>query len=122
MKTLHKINLIALLITLGLYVTIFFGMMAQFFLGIIQLFFMIRLAIERHKYPDIHKHIMIYWMITIAALFAIITRVIFEFTLSQSILIGGFFVIPMLLAVYSVYITWLVYKIEINTKINQNEN
>lgn len=122
MKTLHKINLIALLITLGLYVTIFLGMLAQFFLGIIQLFFMIRLAIERHKYPDIHKHIMTYWMITIAVLFAIITQVIFEFTLSQSILIVGFFVIPMLLAVYSVYITWLVYKIEINTKINQNES
>jgi hypothetical protein len=122
MKTLHKINLIALLITLGLYVTIFFGMFAQFFLGIIQLFFMIRLAIERHNYPDIHKHIMTYWLITIAVLFSIITQVIFEFTLSQSILIGGFLVIPMLLAVYSVYITWLVYKIETQINHNQNEN
>jgi hypothetical protein len=122
MKTIHKINLIALLITLGLYVTIFFGMLAQFFLGIIQFFFMIRLTIERHKYPDIHKHIMIYWLITIAVLFSIITQVIFDFTLSQSILIGGFLVIPMLLAVYSVYITWLVYKIETQINHNQNEN
>jgi hypothetical protein len=122
MKTIHKINLIALLITLGLYVTIFLGMLAQFFLGIIQFFFMIRLAIERHKYPDIHKHIMTYWLITIAVLFSIITQVIFEFALSQSILIGGLFVIPMLLAFYSVYITWIASKIEINTKINQNES
>jgi len=122
MKTIHKINLIALLITLGLYVTIFFGMMAQFFLGIIQFFFMLRVTINYHECEEVRNHLNLYWSLTILVLSAIAMHVIFEFQIPQSTIIVGLFVIPMLLAIYAVYITWIASKIEINTKINQNES
>jgi hypothetical protein len=122
MKTLHKINLIAFLITLALYVTIFLGMLAQFFLGFIQLILMLSITFRIPKSEIIKNHVRFYWLLTIGMLSLIIAKIIFDFAIAEYTLIAIFFVIPMLIAIYSVYITWVLSHSTINNHLHNHEN
>ncbi|MDQ6471962.1 hypothetical protein RB619_15025 [Flavobacterium sp. LHD-80] len=69
MKTLKKINKIALLTTLVLFLTVYLGMLAQIPLGIIQVISAIYLTIETyHKSDYAKKHLSIYWIVAISEL------------------------------------------------------
>lgn len=62
MKNIQKINKIALIITLLLYLTYFFGLMAQVVLGVIQVIFALIITIKfftNSKYA--RKNFSLYW-------------------------------------------------------------
>ena len=69
MKTLKKINKIALLTTLVLFLTVYLGLLAQIPLGIIQVISAIYLTIKMyHKLGYAKRHLCNYWIVTITEL------------------------------------------------------
>jgi len=69
MKTLRKINKIALFTTLVLFLTVYLGLLAQIPLGIIQVVSAIYLTIKTYYKSDYAKrHLTNYWLVTIAEL------------------------------------------------------
>ncbi|MET2985891.1 hypothetical protein [Aureibaculum conchae] len=113
MKTLHYINLAALLITIGLYASIKFvmyGMIASFFLGIIQLFLGIILIVYYQNFSTIHQnYLKTYWAIVILDITAII--IISDFSVNHFYSMIIVQIIPMLIATYFVFLTYQVQKL-----------
>ena len=68
-NTLRTINTIAFYATLLLYLTVYFGMLAQILLGIIQVLSALVLTYEiENKSAYAKKHLTIYWIVTIIEL------------------------------------------------------
>jgi len=105
MKTIHFINLAATYITLGLYLFIFYGMIAQIILGPLQLLLATIISIRYYKILDQHNQILImyYWFL------AVVTLSIFGTTYfgknDETSNIIWLFIAPMLVACYFLYVT-----------------
>ncbi len=114
MKILHCANCCFYILTIIPYITIYFvmyGMYAQFLLGVIQLILALILLFSLKKFNlDIRKHMKRYWMSVLGILS-------FIWVISKSsgikddvIQVLFVFVIPMIIASYFVYITYLIQK------------
>ncbi|MDR6762404.1 hypothetical protein J2Y38_002615 [Flavobacterium sp. 2755] len=69
MKTLKKINKIALCTTLILFLTVYLGMLAQIPLGIIQVISAVYLTIKTFNHSDYaKKNLTYYWIATVSEL------------------------------------------------------
>ena len=114
MKALHYINLIFYTITIILYATIYFviyGLYAQFFLGIIQVIIAFTLLFYKKNFNEIiKKHFLNYWILVLVTLVAIAALSIKSNFSNSFIYITILFIIPMLIATYFVYITYLIQK------------
>ena len=114
MKTLHYINCFFYLLTLMPYLTViyaFIGMYAQFILGIAQILLAILVLFHKKKLNRIiKKHISNYWIATLTNLLVILILFKTNFTNNETITILFLFIIPMLIASYFVYITYLIQK------------
>ncbi|WP_412984003.1 hypothetical protein [Pontimicrobium sp. IMCC45349] len=113
MKLIHYINTIVYLITIIPYITIkyaFLGMYAQILLGITQLIIGIILVIFINRLTKKQTYLLkLYWLftLTIIALMSIVGY--FEIYTSY-LLIPLVFILPMCIATYSVYLTYLIQK------------
>lgn len=108
MKTLHKTNFFALVITLALYLTVYLGMCAQVILGPLQL--LLALVISFNYYKKLNKplknHLLTYWLT--AAISLIIAYLSWTHNTANDYVIITVFVIPMLIACYFVYVTYKI--------------
>lgn len=113
MKTLHYINLMAFIITIGLYASIeyvMYGMIASFFLGIIQLFLGIILIIYYKNLSIIQQnYLKTYWTVVILNITAIF--ILSELRFNKFYLILVVQIIPMLIATYFVFLTYQIQKL-----------
>ncbi len=110
MKIIHYINSTCFTITLLLYITIFYGLMAQVFLGSIQVIIAIILFIYWNKLTSKpQKHLIIYTLISLLYGLLWLTDIV-----DTDFGIVFIAVIPMMIAGYFVYITYLIKKL--NTK------
>ncbi len=102
MKTLYRINLIAIIITLLLYVTIIFGMYAQIILGALQLISGLIVIFYLNKLSNKSREkIYIYWILVF--LYVIAWNLDWQNFDKYILSIIIPFVIPMLIACYFVY-------------------
>lgn len=110
-KTIHIINSIAVAITLILYIGVTTGMIAQFFLEILQLLLALALRFSYFKsLPSITKKVYnIYWALVIIAFINIIFISTKSATGSLYIWISVY-IFPMLIACYFVYVTHCINK------------
>ena len=108
MKTLHKINIFALTITLALYLTLFLGMYAQIVLGPLQLLLALIISLKYYKrlIPKLKKGILIYWVLAIVSL--IIVYFSWTYYQANDFIVITVFVIPMLIACYFAYLTYKI--------------
>lgn len=105
MKAIHFINIVATYITIGLYMFIFLGMIAQIILGPLQLLLAIIISIRYYKVLDQHNQIlmMYYWFLAVVSLsIAAITWFSYQNSVTAIICI---YVVPMLVACYFLYVT-----------------
>ncbi|WP_378177963.1 hypothetical protein [Aquimarina sp. SS2-1] len=115
MKTIHNINKWSFIITLLLYATVYFGLLAQILLGFIQVVLAIIVSLNWKNLNRKVKHLLfIYWGLipTYGALW--LTNA-FN-TNNDIILILLFCLIPMSIAAYFVYITYEIKKYQQMTK------
>jgi len=105
MKTIHFINIVATYITIGLYMFIFLGMMAQIILGPLQLLLATIISIKYYKILNQHNQILImyYWFMVIIAL--VIAAITWLGRYKDTTTIIWIFIIPMLIACYFLYVT-----------------
>jgi uncharacterized protein YqjF (DUF2071 family) len=100
---LHKINKVFYFTTLGLYLLVYFGMLFQIILGIVQITIGIILLVKMKELSkEKKKQIYIYWILVLIAFLLILIN--FEFGND----IGNFislFLIPMLIATYFYFVT-----------------
>ena len=102
MKFIYDINKIFYILTLGLYITVYLGMLMQILLGGVQLILFFVLLFNYDKFTKImQQHLLIYGMLSI--LFLIFFFTAFEL-LGQNWLLIIF--IPMGIATYFTYITY----------------
>lgn len=112
MKIIHNINLWCFILNLTLYLMIIPGMIAQFFLGLIQLTLAIIISTKWKELESTIKYLMkLYWS-CVAVCGILITLFSMEvFKKNQDAQVISFlFIIPMLIAAYFVYVTWKVSK------------
>jgi len=105
MKAIHFINIVATYITIGLYMFIFLGMIAQIILGPLQLLLAIIITIRYYKVLDQHNQILImyYWFLVVVSLsIAAITWSGYKNSITAIIWV---IVVPMLVACYFLYVT-----------------
>ncbi|WP_027392609.1 hypothetical protein [Aquimarina latercula] len=118
MKTIHNINKWSFIITLILYTTIIGGLLAQMALGVIQVVLGVIILFHWKKLNiKIKRHLLIYWFIVLT--YGLLwTTDIFNTWRTNSMVMDPYIlficIIPMLIASYSVYITY-------KSKININE-
>lgn len=101
MKTIRKINKITLIVTLVLYLTYFFGMLSQIFLGFIQLTFSLFLAIKyftTSRYA--RRHLLLYWCYVLIEFSVIILFIKYGKTSNDFYQILIFSIFPMIIALY----------------------
>ncbi len=114
MKTLHYINCFFYFITIAPYITIyyfFFGLYAQFILGIVQIFIAIIVSLYMKKLSETKKrHIYRYWILTLINLLIILILYKTNIMSNNISQIAFVFVTPMLIASYFIYITYLIQK------------
>ena len=114
MKALHYINLVFYTITIILYATIYlviYGLYAQFFLGIIQVIIAFTLLFYKKNFNlIIKKHFLYYWILVLTTLVVIAALSIKSNFSNSFVYTSILFVIPMLIATYFVYITYLIKK------------
>ncbi|MDY8134486.1 hypothetical protein [Aquimarina sp. 2201CG5-10] len=114
MKTIHNINKWCFIITLVLYVTIYLGLIAQFFLGAIQVILALSILISWEKLQLTHKrHLSIYFGIAILYGLLWATEII-----NTDFAIVFMTVVPMSIAGYFVYITNLVSELSASSSDN----
>ncbi|WP_431243123.1 hypothetical protein ACQ9BO_26655 [Flavobacterium sp. P21] len=101
MKTLKKINKIALCTTLVLFLTIYLGMLAQIPLGIIQVISAIYLTVKMyHKSDYAKRNLSIYWIVTISELVLFYVQHNYFPTSNDAIEWSLMVVFPMSIAIY----------------------
>ncbi|WP_297332698.1 hypothetical protein [Flavobacterium sp.] len=110
MKTLHKINVIALITTLLLYITVLLGMYAQILLGPLQLIIALIVSYSYYKKlsPRLQKGIILYWIAAVTSL--TITYFSWLDYRANDFIIITLFVIPMLIACYFARLTYCITK------------
>ncbi len=112
MKTLHYINLVSFTITLLLYITIFYGMIAQVFLGTIQVILALILLLYWKTLKSRQKKLLaVYAFVAILYGLLWLTDIV-----NTDFAIAFITVIPMSIAAYFLYITAQIKKI--NNYIN----
>lgn len=104
MKKIYYINLIAFIITLLLYLTIWLGLIAQIALGFIQLILSLILRFD-FNYSDKRKHLNYYHLIVIFYSGLFFIPVVFESFMNNIFGIIIYIILPMSIASY---FTWIV--------------
>ncbi|WP_211075738.1 hypothetical protein [Aquimarina sp. MMG016] len=118
MKTIHNINKWSFIITLLLYLTIYFGLLAQILLGSVQIILVLILLYYWKDFQTKQKqHLAIYVGIVIFYGLLFLTNV-----LKSYFLIFFITVVPMSIAGYFVYITYLISISEIITNTLEIKN
>ncbi|UUF14970.1 MULTISPECIES: hypothetical protein [Flavobacterium] len=101
MKTLKKINKIALITTLVLFLTIYLGMLAQILLGIIQVISAIYLTVKVYNKSDYAKrNLSIYWIVTLSELALFYIQHYYFPTSNDAIEWSLMVIFPMSIAIY----------------------
>lgn len=101
MKTLRKINKIALFTTLVLFLTVYLGLLAQIPLGIIQVVSAIYLTIKTYNKSDYaKKHLSNYWIVTIVELTLLYLQNHYYQTSNDAIEWSLMMIFPMSIAIY----------------------
>ena len=101
MKTLEKINKIALFTTLILFLTVYLGLLAQIPLGIIQVVSAIYLTIKTYNKSDYaKKHLSNYWIVTIVELSLLYLQSHYYQTSNDAIEWSLMLIFPMSIAIY----------------------
>jgi len=101
MKTLKKINKIALFTTLVLFLTVYLGLLAQIPLGVIQVVSAIYLTIKTYNKLDYaKKHLSNYWIITIVELTLLYLQNNYYQTSNDAIEWSLMMIFPMSIAIY----------------------
>ncbi|EZH72602.1 hypothetical protein ATO12_20925 [Aquimarina atlantica] len=114
MKTIHNINKWSFIITLILYLTIYYGLLAQIFLGGIQVTLAITLFMYWRKFNNQQKkHLLIYSCLTIIYGLLCLTDI-----MNSDFAPIFLFIIPMTIAGYFVYTTYKIKKISYEFKYN----
>ncbi|GAA4113457.1 hypothetical protein GCM10022393_12470 [Aquimarina addita] len=126
-KLIHIINTVSLIINLVLYVMIIPGMIAQFFLGIIQLILAIIISTKWKKLDPAIKNLMkVYWgLVTLCTLLIGLVFADWIPNKKDAQLITFVFVTPMLTASYFVYVSWKLHntkRIKLDKMKYQNEH
>jgi uncharacterized protein YqjF (DUF2071 family) len=100
---LHKINKVFYFTTLGLYLFIYFGMLFQIILGIVQITIGVILLVKMKELSkEKKKQIYIYWILVAIAVFLILTYSVLGNDKANFITL---FLIPMLIATYFYFLT-----------------
>ena len=100
---LHKINKIFYFTTLGLYLFVYFGMLFQIVLGIVQITIaIILLAKMREHSKEKKRKIKLYWLLVVTAFLLILTNSVYGNDLGNFICL---FLFPMLIATYFYFLT-----------------
>ena len=106
MKAIYLINKWSFIITLLLYTTFYGGLMAQMVLGGIQIIFgIILLCLWNSLTKPLRMHISLYW--TLVILYGI-SWLLLEPSYTDFLFFMYYMLIPMSIAVYFVYITYLI--------------
>jgi len=101
--TLHKINKIFYFTTLGLYLLIYFGMLFQIILGIVQLTIGVIILLKMKELSKEKKRkIRLYWLLVLTDLLLILSNRIIDNDFGNLI---SFFLFPMLIATYFYFLT-----------------
>ncbi len=105
MKALHFINIVAIYITLGLYLFIFLGMLAQTILGPLQLILAGVITFRYYKLLDQHHQILMLYYWFAASIGAVIATITLYGSFGEMSKIFGVYVLPMCIACYFLYVT-----------------
>nr|WP_321247752.1 hypothetical protein [uncultured Psychroserpens sp.] len=108
MKILHYSNVVFYIVTVLAYVSseVAVGLLFQFFLGIIQLLYFL-ICRTRENNQSIKKHLKSYALLVVFIfIIGVLLLAIQPYTNTSTFLI----IIPMLIATYFVYITYLIQK------------
>lgn len=109
MKYLHLLNVWSYTITLLLYLTFYFGLIAQFVLGIIQLIIFIYLLFNIKKFSKKLKNKLFMYLAMVLA-YAAAAYFMASFKTFNDLYILVWTLAPMLIATYFVYITYQIKK------------
>ena len=100
---LHKINKIFYFTTLGLYLLVYFGMLFQIILGIVQIAIGIILLLKiKELRKEKQRKIQLYWILVLSDFLLILTNSFYGNDLGNFIC---FFLFPMLIATYFYFLT-----------------
>lgn len=103
LNTLHKINKVFYFTTLALYLLVYFGMMFQIILGIVQLIIGFTLLVRRDELSKSKKtKLIIYWILVIAAFLLIVINFKLKYVAGN---LFCFFILPMAIATYFYFFT-----------------
>ena len=117
MKTIHNINKWSFIITLILYLTIYLGLLAQILLGFFQVIIAVIVSCNWKKLNHKNKqHLLIYW--SLASSYGLLLLTSVNTINNFIILILLFCLIPMSIAAYFVYITYLIKKSNYEPKLD----
>lgn len=102
-STLHKINKIFYFTTLALYLLVYFGMLFQIILGIVQVIIGFTLLIRRDELSKSKKiKLIIYWILVILVFFLVLINLNFNYVAGNLFCL---FVLPMAIATYFYFFT-----------------
>lgn len=114
MKALHYINSLFYGFTIIPYLTIYYfayGMYAQFLLGILQMVIALILLLYIKKFNlKVKRHFKNYWISTLGTLLILFLFSQTEKTINEALVIVFVFIIPIFIASYFIYITYLIQK------------
>ncbi len=107
MKIIHYINSFIYIITLALYLTIFYGLMAQIVLGFLQVLFSLILLVDKKKLrPPGINHLRVYHIVVIIYAIMALIPIWLQYSLGDHTSIPLYMILPMLIATYFVWITY----------------
>ncbi|WP_369819557.1 YqjF family protein [[Flexibacter] sp. ATCC 35103] len=102
-NTLHKINKVFYFTTLALYLLVYFGMMFQIIMGIVQLIIGFTLLVRRDELSKSKKtKLIIYWILVIAVFLLIVINFKLKYVAGS---LFCFFILPMAIATYFYFFT-----------------
>ncbi|WP_431123203.1 hypothetical protein [Flagellimonas flava] len=111
MKLLYRFNLVVYITTLLLHLTIFYGLLAQILLGVLQVAssFALLFAYPRFK-PQGINHLTNYYIVVVLYGLAAIAPPLFNENLDDYLAIVMYMVLPMAIASYFIWITYRYYQ------------
>ncbi|MDH7444827.1 hypothetical protein [Aquimarina sp. 2201CG14-23] len=109
MKTIHKVNKWSFIITLLLYITVYFGLLAQVLLGLIQIIIALNMLFNWNSFSKKNKiHLGSYFLLVITYGLILLTDIG-----NTSFILIYLTVVPMSIAAYFVYITYRIKKCQV---------
>ena len=106
MKTLHKTNLILVIITAVLYLTLYLGMLFSMILGFVQVIMSVDILT---RFGELNQKVKKLFVIYLVGTSTILTLIITQFVeLFKDFGLFIYFIIPSLLALLHLYITYLI--------------